>query len=188
MRAFLITRPWLFLSGFIGLVVLCSLAIHPFGSVKRSDEGRVRVNDLRVPLEVKALLQRSCKDCHSNQTVWPWYSYVAPGSWLVERDVRRGRDHMNLSNWPQYSFKQQEKLLADIASVAKNHKMPLPQYTLIHRDAKLSDAEADILYQWARLERRKVKAAASASALPPERTVGPATASVALKRSVKSGR
>jgi hypothetical protein len=189
MSAFPVSRrPWLFLGGFLGLVVVCSVAVHPFGSVKQSDGGRMNVDDLAMPLEVKTLLQRSCKDCHSNQTIWPWYSYVAPGSWLVETDVRRGRDHMNLSNWPQYSFKQKEKLLADIASVVKNHEMPLPQYTLIHPGAKLSDADADILYQWARLERRKLKVALSASALPPERTVGPAAASITLKRSGKSGR
>jgi hypothetical protein len=97
-------------------------------------------------------------DCHSSQTVWPWYSYVAPMSWLVERDVRRGRDHMNFSEWNHYSFKRQEKLLADVASVVKNREMPLPQYTLIHRSAKLSDADTDLLYNWARIARRKLKA------------------------------
>ena len=97
-------------------------------------------------------------DCHSNRTVWPWYSYVAPMSWLVERDVREGRDHMNLSEWDLYDFKQREKLLADIASAVKNREMPVSQYTLVHRDAKLSDAEADLLYAWARGERRRLKA------------------------------
>jgi hypothetical protein len=79
-------------------------------------------------------------------------------SWLVERDVRRGRDDLNFSEWNQYTFKQREKLLADIASAVKNREMPLPQYTLVHRDAKLSDADTDLLYGWARVERRKSKA------------------------------
>jgi hypothetical protein len=79
-------------------------------------------------------------------------------SWLVERDVRRGRDYLNFSEWNQYTFKQREKLLADIASAVKNREMPLPQYTLVHRDAKLSDADTDLLYGWARVERRKSKA------------------------------
>ncbi len=64
---------------------------------------------------------------------------------------------MNLSEWNQYDFTRQKKLLADIACAIKNREMPLPQYTLIHRDAKLSDAETDLLYGWARLERRKLK-------------------------------
>lgn len=85
---------------------------------------------------------------------------------MIERDVRRGRDHMNVSDWPQYSLKRQEKLLADIASVVKNREMPLPQYLLIHSKAKLSDAELDVLYRWARVERRNVKAVLASSAQP----------------------
>jgi hypothetical protein len=73
---------------------------------------------------------------------------------------------MNLSQWPQYSLKRQERLLADIASVVKNREMPLPQYTLLHKEAKLSDAELDVLYRWARTERRRVKAALALSARP----------------------
>lgn len=107
---------------------------------------------------IAAVLKRSCMDCHSNRTVWPWYSYVAPMSWLVERDVRRGRDHMNLSDWHQYNLNRQENLLADIASAVKNGEMPLPQYTLVHRNAKLSIADTDLVYGWARIERRKLKA------------------------------
>ena len=97
-------------------------------------------------------------DCHSSKTVWPWYSYVAPVSWFVEKDVRNGRDHMNLSEWDQYTFKQRERLLAEIASEVKNREMPLPQYGLVHRNATLSEADTDLLYAWARVERRKVKA------------------------------
>lgn len=79
-------------------------------------------------------------------------------SWLVEKDVRQGRDHINFSEWDQYSFKQREKFLADVASAVKNRQMPLPQYTLIHPDARLSDADMDVLYAWARVERRRLKA------------------------------
>jgi hypothetical protein len=156
---FLFRRPWLSLAGLASLIVVSSIAVHPFGSVKRVDRHGANLNDLAMPVEVRALFARSCNDCHSNQTVWPWYSYVAPTSWMVERDVHRGRDHMNLSDWPQYSLKRQEKLLANIASTVKNREMPLPQYLLVHTSARLSDAELDILYQWARLERRRVKAA-----------------------------
>jgi hypothetical protein len=74
---------------------------------------------------------------------------------------------MNFSRWPEYNFQQQEKLLADIASALKNREMPLPQYAVMHRDAKLSDAGIDIVYQWARLERRRVKAAARERVVKP---------------------
>jgi len=145
---------------------VCWIAIHPFGRVKQFDPHPAGISDLTMPLEVKTLIRRSCQDCHSSQTVWPWYSYVPPASWLIERDVGRGRDHLNFSGWARYSAKEREKLLADIASVVKNHEMPLPQYELIHLDAKLSEAEIDILYQWARLERRKLKASSTSSPSP----------------------
>jgi hypothetical protein len=80
-------------------------------------------------------------------------------SWLVERDVHEGRDQLNLSEWSSYTFKQREKLLADIASAVKNREMPLPQYMAVHRHARLSDAETDIVYGWARTERRKLRSA-----------------------------
>ena len=140
-----------------GLLVASSTFIHPSGPVKHPQNQALPSHSLHLPPQAIAVLNRSCMDCHSNRTVWPWYSYIAPMSWLIERDVRAGRDHLNLSEWDRYSLKEQTKLLADVASVVKNHEMPLPQYLLLHRDAKLSDAETDPLYQWARLERRKRK-------------------------------
>ncbi len=156
-RLFLRRYLWFSLGGFVSLVVLSSTAVHPFGGVKQSAEFKASGEDLTMPIEVRALFVRSCMDCHSNQTVWPWYSYVAPMSWLIERDVREGRDHLNVSEWHQYTLEQQKKLLAEIATEVKNREMPLPQYTLAHRNAKLSDAETDILYGWARIERRRLK-------------------------------
>ena len=82
-------------------------------------------------------------------------------SWLVERDVRHGRDHMNLSEWREYTPNQQQKLLADIASAVQNREMPLPQYALVHREARLTDADRNTIYQWARLERRNLRAKSS---------------------------
>jgi Haem-binding domain len=65
---------------------------------------------------------------------------------------------MNLSEWDRYDFTQRQKLLADVASVVKNHEMPVPQYTLVHRGAALSESDANVLYMWARVERRRLKA------------------------------
>jgi Haem-binding domain len=156
-KAFLFKHARLGAGVFVGLLALCSIAVHPFGSMKLAQGQAVPAGGLKVQPEIAAVLKRSCMDCHSNQTAWPWYSYVAPVSWLVERDVRRGRDHMNLSEWSLYDVTRQQKLLADIASAVKNREMPLPQYMLVHRDAKLSDADTDLVYGWARLERRKLR-------------------------------
>jgi hypothetical protein len=68
---------------------------------------------------------------------------------------------MNLSEWQQYSFKQRQKLLADIASAVKNGDMPVPQYTLVHREARLTDSERNRIYQWARIERRRLRTVSS---------------------------
>lgn len=154
------------MGGFAILLAVCSIAVHPFGLPKQVDGHNLPGDDLELPPQLTAILNRSCMDCHSNRTVWPWYSYVAPVSWLVERDVRGGRDHMNLSAWHQYSLKQQQQLLADIGSAVKNREMPPPQYTLVHRDARLSDAETDIVYAWARAQRRKLKAILHSAARP----------------------
>jgi hypothetical protein len=97
MRTLLVKHFWQGAVGFGILLALSSAVVHPFGTPKRTDSRRLPVADLHLSPEVAAILKRSCADCHSNQTIWPWYSYVAPVSWLVERDVRRGRDHMNLS-------------------------------------------------------------------------------------------
>ena len=152
------------------ILAVCSVAVHPFGSMKQSAGQAVSASDLRASPQVAAVLSRSCTDCHSGKTVWPWYSYVAPMSWLVERDVRRGRDRMNLSEWHQYTLAQQEKLLADVASAVKNREMPLPQYTLVHHDARLSDTDTDLVYEWARLERRRLKASHSVVSMRTEKT------------------
>lgn len=157
MRA-LLRHPWISIAALAALVAVCSIIVHPYDAPKQFPGHKASIDDLKLPAEITTIFKRSCADCHSSQTAWPWYSYVAPVSWLVERDVRRGRDHMNFSEWQQYTMQQRQKLLADVASAVKNGAMPLPQYTFIHRQATLSDAERDLVYQWARRERRRLRA------------------------------
>ena len=85
-----------------------------------------------------ALVQRACKDCHSNQTVWPWYSRVAPASWLVASDVQEGRAHLNLSEWNRLGPEMSMLKLRAMCAEVKDGEMPLWQYRLIHRDASLT--------------------------------------------------
>jgi hypothetical protein len=102
----------------------------------------------KVPPEVGAILDRSCRDCHSNETRWPWYSHIAPMSWLVAADVHNGRDHVNFSEWTSYSADDRDKFLNGMCSLTKRQRMPLPIYLVIHRDAKLSDADVKTLCAW----------------------------------------
>jgi Haem-binding domain len=90
--------------------------------------------------ESAAIARRSCYSCHSNETDWPPYSYVAPMSWMVRYDVEQGRDRLNFSEWDRAAEQAD-----DAAEPVEEGTMPLPRYTLIHRDAVLSDAEVDKL-------------------------------------------
>lgn len=103
---------------------------------------------VKIPPDVAAVLTRSCGNCHSNETRWPWYAYVAPVSWSVIGHVHNGRDHWNLSAWPT-SPEEGVELLDSICKEVKQKRMPLPSYTWIHRDARLTDAERKLLCQWA---------------------------------------
>ncbi len=88
--------------------------------------------------EVAAIVNRACRDCHSNETVWPWYSKVAPVSWLVASDVSDGRSHLNFSEWNLYSPDMSRTRLKEACSEVKKGDMPLWFYTVIHPQAKLS--------------------------------------------------
>ncbi len=104
--------------------------------------------DFDGPVEVAAVLRTSCYDCHSNETRWPWYSRVAPMSWLVAHDVEEARDHMNFSLWGTYDPRRQEKLAEDIWEEVEEGEMPLRKYLLAHPDARLSESAKQTLREW----------------------------------------
>lgn len=109
-----------------------------------------------VPAAVRAVIDRSCRDCHSEATRFPWYSYVAPITWLVVNDVNQGREHLNLSRWEQYSLVRRERCLSEIANQVQDGGMPLRSYTWIHRDAVLSPADIDAIFTWTQEERARL--------------------------------
>ena len=98
-------------------------------------------NVLNVPDNVQKIIKRSCYDCHSNHTKWPWYSAVAPVSWFVISDVSRGRSKMNFSEWGKYSITKQGIKLDNICDEISEGDMPLKQYLYLHKDAVLSKEE-----------------------------------------------
>jgi hypothetical protein len=105
--------------------------------------------DLPAPPAVKAILKASCYDCHSNETIWPWYSRVAPVSWLLAADTNEGRDHLNFSIWNTYSPEQQAALVGEALRKAKKGSMPPWYYTLKHADGKLTPEKLAVLESWA---------------------------------------
>jgi hypothetical protein len=102
-----------------------------------------------VPQDVHAILDRSCNDCHSNTTTWPWYSRIAPVSWLVADDVEKGRKELNLSTWATSAPRRQAHKLEEVCDQVEEGEMPLPKYLYTHRDAKLSEADRTRLCEWA---------------------------------------
>jgi hypothetical protein len=98
--------------------------------------------------EVAAILDRSCRDCHSNDTRWPWYTNVSPTSWLVANHVNHGREHFNYSQWTSIDEDDQDSLLGGMCSLTERGRMPLPSYLLIHRGSKLSPADVKTLCAW----------------------------------------
>jgi cytochrome c len=121
--------------------------LHPFGNprVERAEGLGTLLRGAKMPAEAKAVLVSKCADCHSSETRWPVYARVAPGSWLIERDIVEARRKMDLSRWEQMPAEQQEVLMAKIFQEAKSGDMPPLQYRLLHWDAKLSTGEVQAL-------------------------------------------
>lgn len=116
----------------------------------------------QVPEPVEAILTRSCNDCHTNKTVYPWYSKIAPSSWFLANHIKEGRGELNFSEWKSYETRRKRRKLDEVCDQVKSREMPLPSYLWIHWGAKLSDDEIKTLCDWAeaessRLENAEVK-------------------------------
>jgi hypothetical protein len=107
--------------------------------------------------EVMGILNRSCRDCHSMGTEWPWYARIAPVSWMVSEDIDKGRNFLNFSNWNTYTKGQKMAFLAAMSSATAQDRMPPRRYLFLHPEAKLSAADRKILKDWSRSEFRRIK-------------------------------
>ena len=135
-------RKLLILVGAVA-VILVAIQLVP---VDRTNPAVVA--DFDGPPAVKAVLETSCYDCHSHETSWPWYSRVAPASWLVAHDIEEARDRLNFSQWASYEPKRQAKLTEEIWEEVEEGEMPLKMYLLAHPDARLSEAGKATLRDW----------------------------------------
>ena len=145
-------RFWIASALLLGVVGLSSLASIP----PKPPTDSTILAGANVNPRVFQLLQRACQDCHSDRTHYPWYSYVAPVSFLIRSDVKEGREHLNLSRWSEYSLPRKERCLSEIANQVKDRDMPLQKYTWIHREARLSDDEVNAIFQWTQKERARL--------------------------------
>ncbi len=138
--------------------------IHPFGPVRQQHSSALlpsvlsnNQNNPRDTAHVLQLFERACQNCHSERTQWPVYSYLPLVSWALEKDVADARRHLDLSHWDQYSADQQRDLLARIGTEVRNHQMPLSRYVLLHPEARLSEAEVQVIYEWTKAQRRSMR-------------------------------
>jgi len=97
---------------------------------------------------ISALLQESCYDCHSNNTEYPWYNKVQPAAWYLEDHIQEGKDELNFNEWAEYSDRRKNSKLRSIISQIEEDKMPLDSYTLIHKDAILSDEDKRMIIDY----------------------------------------
>ena len=104
------------------------------------------VND--VPETIKKKLQSSCYDCHSNNTVYPWYNKVQPAAWFLEDHVTEGKAELNFNEWADYSDRRKKSKLKSIISRVEDNEMPLSSYTLIHKNARFSEDDKKNVISW----------------------------------------
>ncbi|WP_069659015.1 heme-binding domain-containing protein [Arcticibacter eurypsychrophilus] len=134
------------------LSVLAVLLLIQFFQPKRNVNTKASKSDInnvyQVPDKVKAVLQRSCYDCHSNSTNYPWYSSIQPFGWVMASHIRKGKSELDFNRFGEYSPRRQKSKLKSIRESIKDNSMPLPSYTLIHQSAKLSNEQKNSIYKW----------------------------------------
>jgi hypothetical protein len=128
-------------------LVLAQL-VRPDRTNPPTDPTRTLAATTHPPANVLAILDRGCRDCHTNDTVWPWYTNVAPISWFIVGHVNEGRHEMNLSNWAGYDKTLRGKRLAQMCDLVQREEMPLSSYLLLHRDSRLSDEDRQAICDW----------------------------------------
>jgi len=137
------------------IVVIIVLVSIQFIPTKRNISTRLLETDVsksfNVPREVQEIFKRSCYDCHSNNTVYPWYNKIQPISYLMENHIKEGKKELNFSNFGTYSKRKQKSKLKAIYNQIKDNEMPLWSYTLIHRNAKLFNKDKALIKKWATL-------------------------------------
>jgi hypothetical protein len=106
----------------------------------------------QIPENVKTILSRSCADCHTNNTVYPWYAQISPFSWFLAFHIDDGRAHLNFSEWAKLEDRRKKRKLEEVCEQVETREMPLPSYLWIHTDATMSDEEIRILCDWTKAE------------------------------------
>ena len=144
----------------IALIVII-VAIQFFSPEKNIDtkeQANAIETKYAMPDTVKQILSVACYDCHSNNTRYPWYNRVQPVAWWLASHVKDGKKHLNFDEFTTYSLKRQHHKLEELIESQEDHWMPLKSYTLIHKDARLSENQSKLLIGWAEETRKAIQA------------------------------
>jgi hypothetical protein len=114
----------------------------------------MRANTQMTP-QVAAILERSCQDCHSSETTWPWYSNVAPVSWFLQSHIEEGRRELSFSEWGTYAKRKRERKLHEMCEQVEAGEMPLKSYLPLHPSARLSEDDKRVLCEWTKQEEER---------------------------------
>ena len=144
----------------VGLVFIGLQFTNPARTNPPFDQSQTLQATTAVPPDVSANFARSCNDCHSNQTNWRWYTYVAPVSWFTVGHVNEGRAELNFSEWGRYRQRMKETRLKAICVQCQGGTMPLASYTFVHRDVRLSSEEVKAICAWTEKARKELEASA----------------------------
>lgn len=143
-------RKKIFRNVLLALLILFVLLqfIRPARNKGRADGPTDITNFVTVPDTVMGILKRSCYDCHSNHTNYPWYVNVSPASLLLAWHIKNGKAQLNFSDFSIYSRRRMRNKLSSVAEQVEKREMPLKSYLLMHRDARLSDPEIKLIKDW----------------------------------------
>ncbi|MCD2422125.1 heme-binding domain-containing protein [Niabella pedocola] len=152
-------RKSVFKKVIVALLVLLVI-IQFFGAEKNSSavtaENAIEQH-YTVPPPIQTLLRTGCYDCHSNNTVYPWYSRIQPVAWWLASHIRSGKKHLNFDEFNTYPAKKKLRKLDEVAETVNKGEMPLPSYTLIHRNAQLSDADRKEIESWVKEVKKQIQ-------------------------------
>ena len=136
----------------LAIVLFIFIGIQFYQPALNVDKGQVYTTDFtqayKMPVQVKAMFQTSCYDCHRNNTNYVWYDYVQPMRALVENHIKNAKEDLNFNEWDTYSNRKQERLLNSIKEQIETKQMPLSSYTMMHKNTKLNDEQIKVLTNW----------------------------------------
>ena len=136
----------------LAIVLFIFIGMQFYQPALNVDKGQVYTTDFtqayKMPVQVKAMFQTSCYDCHSNNTKYVWYDYIQPARAIVENHINNAKEDLNFNEWGTYTNRKQERLLNSIKEQIETKQMPLSSYTMMHKNTKLNDEQIKVLTNW----------------------------------------